>query len=286
MKSYIKNNFKLISYCISFILVFTLLIPIAAVAVVDGTSIENPGAMPKENIATPIDTASTTSVKLIAEPILFKNLNYEVFYTIEDCNNFISVVEDRLAFLAIEIQSDKYTSEAKLAMQEEQTRLSEEQRKGQANSDKLSLWASEYEEATFVWQFFRQHGFSNEVTCAIIANMMVETAGGTLKVNPIVYDSTGGYYGLCQWSIHYNPSIANKNINEQLEYLLKTLEYEFNTFGSYYKAGFKYTDFINMSDPGQAAIAFAKVYERCAAFSYDKREACASIAISYFNLDM
>ena len=56
---------------------------------------------------------------------------------------------------------------------------------------------------------------------------------------------------------------------------------EFKTFGFCYQKGFTYQDFLAMEDPGEAAIAFAKVYERCGN-SYTLRANCARQAFEFF----
>lgn len=130
-----------------------------------------------------------------------------------------------------------------------------------------------------VWSYLKAHEFSDEITCAIIGNMMVETAGGTLKLNPDIYDSSKSYYGLCQWSIKYNPEIKDANIDYQLDYLIDSIEYEYSVFGDR-----TFEEFIKMTDIKEAAISFAKSYERCASWSYEKRIAAAEIAYDYFQL--
>ena len=63
---------------------------------------------------------------------------------------------------------------------------------------------------------------------------------------------------------------------------MSDIEYEINTFGFCYKTGFNYNDFINMTDPQEAAVAFAMTYERCATWSYNKRFVAAGVAYEYF----
>jgi hypothetical protein len=150
---------------------------------------------------------------------------------------------------------------------------------------KIEKWEEEYYYATNVWKYLRQRGFSQEVTCGIIGNMMIETSGGTLDLKPYIYSPSGNYYGLCQWSQKYYPGTKDLPFEHQLDYLLGSMPWEFNTFGKNYKTGFKYEDFLKMTDPAEAALAFAKSYERCGPASYEMRQEAAIKAYNYFNLE-
>ena len=146
-------------------------------------------------------------------------------------------------------------------------------------------WEEEHFYAAKVFQYFMQRGFTKEATCAIIGNMMIETSGGGLNLKPNIYSKSGNYYGLCQWSLRYYPETKNISFEDQLDYLFNTMPWEFNTFGWLYEDGFNYKDFIRMTDPAEAAIAFAKVYERCTPISYKLRENAAIKAYKYFDLE-
>ncbi len=153
------------------------------------------------------------------------------------------------------------------------------------HSDKIQQWEEEHYYATKVWEYFRQRGFSQEITCAIIGNMMIETSGGSLDLNPTIYSPSGNYYGLCQWSKKYCPDAQGLSFEQQLDYLLETMQWEFNTFGWLYEEDFDYEDFLNMTDPAEAALAFAKSYERCGPASYELRQQAAVEAYDYFSLE-
>lgn len=152
-------------------------------------------------------------------------------------------------------------------------------------SAKIEQWEEEHYYATKVWEYLRQKGFSQEVTCAIIGNMMIETSGGSLDLNPTIYSPSGNYYGLCQWSKKYCPDAQGLSFEQQLDYLIETMPWEFNTFGWLYKEDFEYEDFLKMTDPAEAALAFAKSYERCGPASYEMRQEAAEKAYEYFDLN-
>ncbi len=152
------------------------------------------------------------------------------------------------------------------------------------HSDKIQQWEEEHYYATKVWECLRQKGFSQEVTCAIIGNMMIETSGGSLDLNPTIYSPSGNYYGLCQWSKKYCPDAQGLSFAQQLDYLVDTMQWEFNTFGWLYEEDFNYESFLEMTDPAEAALAFAKSYERCGSASYEMRQEAAKKAYEYFDL--
>ena len=86
-----------------------------------------------------------------------------------------------------------------------------------------------YPEATKVWTILQDYGYNDYVCAGIMGNLMVETGGNTLDLDPdLVYYS---YYGLCQWSYEYFPSVWYSSLEEQCEFLHDTIEYEINTFG-------------------------------------------------------
>ena len=136
------------------------------------------------------------------------------------------------------------------------------------------IWEEEHYFAAKVFKYFTKKGFTPEATCAIIGNMMIETSGGELDLIPKIYSKSGNYYGLCQWSLKYYPEAEGLTFKQQLRYLFETMPWEFSTFGWLYEEGFGYEDFVKMTDPAEAAFAFAKVYERCGprVMSYVKRQ--------------
>ena len=155
----------------------------------------------------------------------------------------------------------------------------------EAYSAKIKQWEEEHYYATKVWEYLRQKGFSQEITCAIIGNMMIETSGGSLDLEPTIYSPSGNYYGLCQWSKKYYPEAHGLSFECQLDYLIESMPWEFNTFGWLYQDNFVYDTFINMTDVEEAALAFAMSYERCSSVSYEMRQEAALRAYNYFNLN-
>ena len=145
---------------------------------------------------------------------------------------------------------------------------------------KLNARRAEYPVATEVWEYLIAKGYNEYVVAGIMGNLMAETGGQTLNLQ--VNAVSPGYYGICQWSLQYYPQVANTDLMYQLDLLCSTMEYEFNTFGKLYKKGFNYESFTYMLDEEEAALAFAKCYERCASGSYNVRKKNAKKAYEYF----
>lgn len=136
----------------------------------------------------------------------------------------------------------------------------------------------EYPTATYVWRILQDAGYNDTVIAGILGNMMAEVGGQTLSL-----DSTlnGTYYGLCQWSKGYS-KVWWKDTEYQVEFLLDTIRYELDTYGYLYKKNYDFEAFLLEKNPRNAALAFAKAYERCGSGSYKQRQANATIAYNYF----
>lgn len=145
---------------------------------------------------------------------------------------------------------------------------------------KLRRWKEEYPVATEIWLYLDSKGYNDYVKAGILGNMMAEAGGQTLAIQVDAYSP--GYYGICQWSLKYYPQVKDTDLNAQLDILLSTIEYEFNVFGKLYKKGFSYNTFTTMLNEKEAALAFAKSYEKCASGSYSVRKKNATKAYNYF----
>lgn len=137
----------------------------------------------------------------------------------------------------------------------------------------------EYPTAAYIWKTLSIEGYNDEVIAGIIGNMMAEIGGHTLSLDWNLVDS--GYYGLCQWNRGYS-KVWWKDTEYQVKFLLDTIKYEFNSYGNLYKKNYDYEDFLLEKSPENAALAFAKAYERCGSGSYKQRQANATIAYNYF----
>lgn len=131
---------------------------------------------------------------------------------------------------------------------------------------------AKYPVASFVWQFFKENGYSDEVAAGIIGNMMAECGGQTLDLDPYIY--SGGFYGLCMFSLYYFPEVDGMSVPEQLQLLVDTLD-------NIEAGGGSVETFLALTDEKQAAKYFSDYYERPAQWS-SQRATNASNALEYF----
>ena len=119
--------------------------------------------------------------------------------------------------------------------------------------------------ATHIWSIMQDYGWDQVISAGILGNMMAEVGGHTFD---LVWDAdTGGYYGLCMWAKKYFPNIVGLDVDQQLEFLRNDLDMSI---------------FKSCKTPEEAALAFAKQYERCSSRSYRKRQQNARIAYNTF----
>lgn len=145
---------------------------------------------------------------------------------------------------------------------------------------RLKASGVKYPVAEYVWSFLKSKGYNDFVAAGIIGNMMTECGGHTLNLNYVIYGGkNNSYYGLCQWYKGYS-TIYGAGLQEQCEYLEKTIRSEFKTFG--YKSGYTYSAFCQIQNEQTAALAFAKTYERCESSNYRVRQVDATKALKYF----
>ena len=150
-----------------------------------------------------------------------------------------------------------------------------------------AMWSEksgEYPVATQVWRYMKEELGWNDYVCAgVMGNMMAEVGGQTLNLQPYLYGHSGAnYYGLCQWSSRYYPSIQGADVDTQLDFLASTVKKELDTYGYLFRSGLDYEAFCNLTDAEDAAMAFAKAYERCGSGSYGVRQTNALKAYNYF----
>ena len=150
-----------------------------------------------------------------------------------------------------------------------------------------AMWSEksgEYPIATQVWRYMKEELGWNDYVCAgVMGNMMAEVGGQTLNLQPYLYGHSGAnYYGLCQWSSRYYPSIQGADVDAQLDFLASTVKKELDTYGYLFRSGLDYEAFCNLTDAEDAAMAFAKAYERCGSGSYGVRQSNALKAYNYF----
>ena len=146
----------------------------------------------------------------------------------------------------------------------------------------LSRKTAEYPAASTVWNFLSSQGMSPYVVAGILGNMMSECGGQSLYLQPYLYNSTGKYYGVCQWSIKLYPGVNGASLEQQLSYLISNIRAQFNTYGNRYYPGFNYEKFLQLTNEKDAARAFLYCYGRGSLGSCPVRQRNATIALNYF----
>ena len=130
-----------------------------------------------------------------------------------------------------------------------------------------------YPVAARVWTLLREAGLSEACTAGIIGNMMSECGGQTLSLSPGTY--SGGYYGLCMWSLYYFPEADGLGVDDQVALLLRTLESNISAGGGSCAA------FLASADARTAARYFSDYYERPAVWASIRADN-AQRALEYF----
>lgn len=179
--------------------------------------------------------------------------------------------------LANEAEAARKAEEERLAAEAAQKAAEEKARR--AEEAKWATKATEYPAATQIWRYMKAQGWNDYVCAGIMGNLMAEVGGQTLDIRYTL--SSSGYYGMCQWSRGYS-QVWGAGLETQCDFLRDTIKYEFDTYGFKYQKGFNFNSFLNMTDAQQAALAFAKSYERCSSKSYNIRQKNAVKAYNYF----
>lgn len=158
----------------------------------------------------------------------------------------------------------------------EESYLEEEQ---EEEEEKEYIDTNDYSVASYIYYSLINDGYSAAAASGILGNLMRETGGDTLWLDPYCYYQN--FYGLAQWSLTYYPEVDGTDLEWQVDFLLNTIEEEYDAYG--YKSGYTYEEFKSISDPSDAALSFAQTYERCSSAGYGKRQNNAWIAYEYFN---
>lgn len=137
-----------------------------------------------------------------------------------------------------------------------------------------------YPAAKFIWDYFKNLGYSDHACAGILGNVMAEVGGQTLNIRHEI--SSKYYSGICQWDKRHSTLAGDATLEEQCEYLENTIGRCFEVFGKDYQENFEKKDFMTIEDETEAAIAFAKCYERCSSISYEVRKTNATKAYNYF----
>ena len=134
---------------------------------------------------------------------------------------------------------------------------------------------SGYDQSRQVWNYLKSLGLNDYVCAGILGNIMAEVGGQTLDISSWPKYSTGSYYGICQWSGSRKSRLLNNfgsDLDAQLRFLGVELYEEIPSGSSFY----------TMQDEKEAALYFAKNFERCSSQYYSIRQTNATKALEYF----
>lgn len=287
------SRYKLHSFLVICFIVLMVLLAIGILSVPglndNDHNTEDLPLLPSSTMQTIYETtAPMPTITVLEQPLLFPEVSYTKCETIADAFLLSSNTEYTISLLHEALASDLYSQEAIVAMEAELARLESIFDYIQYDIKCFSLWEEKLEEfpyATKTWIYLKELGYSDVACAGILGNIMIECGGHTLKLQPFVYDKNKQYYGMFQWSQKYCPETADMSFEEQLDYFAKTVQPTFKTWGKKYAAGFTHDDFNKLESPRDAALAFAKIYERCASWSYERRQEAAERAYQYFVKD-
>jgi hypothetical protein len=228
--------------------------------------------------------STTVTTEPLRELITYPDFQYIEQTTSNSCLKEIEHCHSYIEFLHSQEHKDACYEVTRinkiiLQYQEDYARLLEEETWGEK--------MNEYPIATKIWRIMKEeYGWSDELCAGIMGNMMAEVAGGTLKYLSR-WDSNGDSgLGLIQWIGGRRKDICNKygcqipSIEQQLEFMRDEM---FGTNGVRKQISDAQLDAImNGNSPEQITYDFARYFERCASYSYNRRRDYARIAYDYF----
>lgn len=224
---------------------------------------------------TVINFIETTDKEELKQLIDFYNQEFEIYSSM--LKNFDKIHGDYSPIVK--------ESENRLAIAETYLSYYKEQYDKIIKAEEEELWKQKsltYPAAAQIWKELKDFGYNDYVCAGILGNIMAEVGGQTLNLDYKKNSSKAkGYYGICQWSKSYK-EVWDTPLDQQINFLTSSIRYELDTYGFKYKKGFDYTDFCNLTNEKDVALAFAKCYERCAKASYNQRQKNAETAYNYF----
>ncbi len=133
----------------------------------------------------------------------------------------------------------------------------------------------EYRQSTYVWTYLKSLGLNDYVCAGILGNIMAEVGGQTLDISKYSMKASENYFGMCQWAGGRKERLLRDfgtTIDAQCQFLGVEL----------FEVIPKDNSFYSMQDEQEAALYFAKKYERCGSGSYSVRQKNATKALKYF----
>ena len=270
---YLKKNSNLIERIMS--IVFILIIMIQSIMCLNYKSSYEEETTSSSITKMELDEAKSEIKKLRSEVTEYKN---QIAEKNEEIKNLESAVEDLK-------KSNKKQSTTVRTSTKSSTTVSKGSAANNSNKPNSSVTNTtettspvpdgDYSQARQVWNHLTSMGLNKYVCAGIIGNIMAEVGGQTLDISRWPTYSKGSYYGICQWGGSRRSRLLNsygKSLNAQLSFLSVEL----------YEVIPKSNSFYNMQNEKDAALYFAKYYERCSSKSYNVRQRNATKALEYF----
>ena len=189
--------------------------------------------------------------------------NVELRQTLDTQNNEIKELKEQIDVLEKKSNSNKVSNNVSTNVNSNNV----------SSSSKLPN--TKYPEATKLWNHLKANGLNDYVCAGIMGNIMSEVGGQTLDLSRwSTFDQTY-YYGICQWAGDRKTRLINDfgtSFDAQIEFLTTEL-FEIIPKGS---------AFYSMNNAEDAALYFAKYYERCSSKYYAVRQQNAIKAYNYF----
>ena len=131
------------------------------------------------------------------------------------------------------------------------------------------------EQSKYVWDYLIGKGLNIYVCAGIMGNIMAEVGGQTLDISRWPQYSNSTYYGICQWAGGRKTRLLRdygKTLEAQTKFLYDEL----------LEVIPKDSKFYSLENEKEAALYFAKHYERCSSKYYSIRQSNATKALKHF----
>lgn len=144
-------------------------------------------------------------------------------------------------------------------------------------------YKNKYPAAEKIWSIMKSYGWSDQVCAGIMGNLMAEVGGQTLNLD--WKSNTGSEIGICQWMGSRKSELIKKygsrpSCEEQVQFMYDELKGSNGVTRQVSSS--QYNSIISSSTPEDAALKFAKYFERCSTSTYSIRKCNAKTAYNYF----
>lgn len=172
-------------------------------------------------------------------------------------------------------QLEEYQNQVEQLKQQVETLEKEKKSLTSKLAAKTTYPDKDYVQSTAVWNHLKSLGLNDYVCAGILGNIMAEVGGQTLDISRWATYSRETYFGICQWAGGRKTRLLNEYGD--------TLEAQYTFLGvELFEVIPKNNSFYDMQDEKEAALYFAKYYERCGSSSYSVRQKNATVALNYF----